>query len=512
MGSTAVLHFANRKGSRVLPAPGSRRRGLLLLSAVPLLGLLVGGSWLVLSKHSHPPTNVLTHQVQYETLDLTVSTHGTLQSAETHDIVCQVKARALGSTLATTIKWIVDDGSRVHRGDRLVEFDSSGIEEDLRAERIALLKAKSDWEQSEENYKIVASQNKADLEAATITLTLADLDLEKYLKGDYEQAHEDVASRLSQAEANQEMSQDRVAWSARMLKKGFVSQSQAQMDRSRRQSADVVLDNVRQEMRVLEQYTRKAMLFDLRSKAADARRALECVKSQSLCKELQARIDRLTKRSIYEKEQSAVHDLKEKIQRCTICSLYDGTVIYVSQQGRYGRGSQQSIIAQGEPVREGQALMQITDVDRISAEILIPESYLAHLRSGNEVLLQPHAFPDQILHGHIKRVSNFVSQYEWWLTDTHVYPAEVVLDQTLPGLKAGMTADIAVLLDRPLQHVLAVPVEALTAPVKSGETNFCFVHTPHGAERREVTIGLSSDTMVEIRDGLKEGEAVILNP
>src|SRR5690606_532153 len=41
---------------------------------------------------------------------------------------------------------------------------------------------------------------------------------------------------------------------------------------------------------------------------------------------------------------------------------------------------------------------------------------------------------------------------------------------------------------------------------------FAFALTPQGPARREVLIGATNDTSVEIVDGLLEGERVILNP
>ena len=39
-----------------------------------------------------------------------------------------------------------------------------------------------------------------------------------------------------------------------------------------------------------------------------------------------------------------------------------------------------------------------------------------------------------------------------------------------------------------------------------------FVNTPIGPHERDVTVGLSNERVVEIKDGLTEGDDVILNP
>jgi HlyD family secretion protein len=60
-----------------------------------------------------------------------------------------------------------------------------------------------------------------------------------------------------------------------------------------------------------------------------------------------------------------------------------------------------------------------------------------------------------------------------------------------------------------LKSVLSVPVQAI---VQSGGDNYCYVDSNGRADRRHVKLGLSNDKSVEVRDGLADGDRVILNP
>jgi hypothetical protein len=40
----------------------------------------------------------------------------------------------------------------------------------------------------------------------------------------------------------------------------------------------------------------------------------------------------------------------------------------------------------------------------------------------------------------------------------------------------------------------------------------CWVETANGIERRQLLLGMSNDQMVEVVDGVAEGETVVLNP
>jgi HlyD family secretion protein len=485
----------------------------LMFSVAPVLLLISGGALFVFPAVERLRGNLITHRVQFQNLQLALNESGFLQSASNTDIVCRVKARTRGSTVASTMKWVIEDGTRVQPGDVVAELDDSGLQEDCRSQRMAVTRARSDWAQAEENRAIVASQCEGDVQSARINLELAQLDLKKYVRADYEQARQDVLGRLFTAEADAEMWRDRVAWSGRMLKKGYLTSNQVVAANASLANSRIALDNVREELRVLEQFTKRRCVTDLQSKVAEARRALERVKSQALAKELQAQVDLLAKKSVCEIEEARLRDIEEEIKHCTIFAPQAGMVVYyTSEQSRYGSGAQQGVIAQGEPVREGQRLMQVPDLSQMIVETQIHEAMLAHVHGGERVVIHVHAFPDKVLHGHVKYVSVIPSLREWVWADIKVYPAKIAIDGLPAGLKPGMTADVVIQAERPLEHVLAVPVEAVLAPSKRGEPSKCYVLTPDGPQPREIAIGLSDATMVEVKSGLQEGEEVVLNP
>ena len=54
-----------------------------------------------------------------------------------------------------------------------------------------------------------------------------------------------------------------------------------------------------------------------------------------------------------------------------------------------------------------------------------------------------------------------------------------------------------------------MPVQSV---VEIGGKFSCWVKTPGGIEKRPVVLGMSNNTRIEIKDGLTEGEQVLLNP
>ena len=71
-----------------------------------------------------------------------------------------------------------------------------------------------------------------------------------------------------------------------------------------------------------------------------------------------------------------------------------------------------------------------------------------------------------------------------------------------------MTAECEILVDH-LKDVLTIPVAAV---VEQRGAYFAWVKTPDRNERRPLVLGATNDQFVEVKDGLVDGELVVLNP
>lgn len=493
---------------------------VLAILCVPL----IGGAWFLMGGWGKTRQDLILHKVKRERLDLTIVERGALESAYNNDVTCRVKSGQKGGGYATTIKWIIDDGSLVKGpldvglgifkfdGDKILELDKSGLEDQLTSQRITLEQAKAAFEAADANYKIVASQNKSDLQTAIVALDLARIDLEKYKIGDYPQSLKDIQSRKEIAESDLEMWRDRSAWSERMSKKGYLSPSQVQAERSRLRSAELGLQKVDEELRVLD-LTKLRTVKDLESKVQEAERAQERVMAQAKAKETQAMTDLRAKESVAKQEESRQRDISDEIAKCTVCSPQDGMVVYyVSESSRSGSSTRQSIVAQGEPVSEGQKLMRIPDLRHMQVAAKVHEALVSRVRVDQPAVVRVDAFPTRNIPGRVKQVAAVASQADWFSTDVKVYQCNIALDEFVEGLKPGMSAEVTILVGGVLENILTIPIHAIVGSAELGKERKCFVMTPNGPEERRIVIGLSNDKMAEVRSGLEEGDEVVLNP
>src|SRR5438874_1069321 len=91
-----------------------------------------------------------------------------------HTMNSASEPRTHGRTNSTTIKSLVPDGSRVERGQLLVEFDDSALQDEWQAVQGPLALAKADWILAEKNLDILRSQNETDVKTAEVNLELAE--------------------------------------------------------------------------------------------------------------------------------------------------------------------------------------------------------------------------------------------------------------------------------------------------------------------------------------------------
>lgn len=83
-----------------------------------------------------------------------------------------------------------------------------------------------------------------------------------------------------------------------------------------------------------------------------------------------------------------------------------------------------------------------------------------------------------------------------------------ILDQA-PALKIDFDVDIDILVER-VANAIKIPSEALK--VEKGGKNLIYIVEGNVVHERKVRIGVQSDTEVQIMEGIKNGEKVILNP
>ncbi len=156
---------------------------------------------------------------------------------------------------------------------------------------------------------------------------------------------------------------------------------------------------------------------------------------------------------------------------------------------------------QGMRFMPGEMLYQIADLSAVWIIADVAEQDIGLIRVGGRAKLTVGAYPGRAFDGQVTYV------YPTLKAETRTIPIRVELANPGGLLKPAMFAEVE-LPAGSAAKTLTVPVSAV---IDSGTRRLLFVQKAEGRfEPREVKVGARSDTHVEILDGVKDGEEVVV--
>jgi RND family efflux transporter MFP subunit len=276
--------------------------------------------------------------------------------------------------------------------------------------------------------------------------------------------------------------------SEKMLRKGYTTPLQHQSNVYAVKKATLDLELQKTTKMVLEKFTKVKTLEDLESARDSA--------------EAQFKSDT----GAYDLEAAKLKRLENNLKKCEIIAPQDGMVVYANDLSGGPRGGQQTPkIEQGAAVRQYQAIIRLPDLTKMQVKTLVHESKIEQLRPGQRARIKVQGREAQ---GTITQVSSQPEASNFFGGGAKEYAAFVRVDGQAEGLKPGMTADVTVLIDE-RKGVLAIPVQCVVA---QGRKAHAWIKQGDKIERRDLVLGATNDTLIEIKDGLSEGDLVLQRP
>jgi membrane fusion protein, multidrug efflux system len=167
----------------------------------------------------------------------------------------------------------------------------------------------------------------------------------------------------------------------------------------------------------------------------------------------------------------------------------------------FGGRITERLVSAGQHVRSGEALFGVADFDRLVAYIFLPERDALELTGGREVRLKLRANESIAFAGRIRQLSPVV--------DTATGTVRLTIDAiNTPEAARRPGAFINVEIPRHTKpHALVVPREAILREMR--QTSI-FVLEGDIARKRDVTLGIEENGKVEVLEGVRDGERVIV--
>src|SRR5437867_2974201 len=162
----------------------------------------------------------------------------------------------------------------------------------------------------------------------------------------------------------------------------------------------------------------------------------------------------------------------------------------------------EKMVIEGQAVRAGDNLFQIADARALWVDVAIFEQDAAAVRVGTPATITVDALPGRAFRGSVTFIYPQLDQ------KTRTLTARVAVENVDGAMRPGMYATAA--LATAGRRGVSVPLEAV---LPTGTKDIVFVNRGDGwFMPRVVRVGLRGDSVVEIVDGLKRGDVVVVLP
>jgi RND family efflux transporter MFP subunit len=145
-------------------------------------------------------------------------------------------------------------------------------------------------------------------------------------------------------------------------------------------------------------------------------------------------------------------------------------------------------------------VMQVADVrpENLVMRAAVDEEDMTHVRDGQEVRMTLYSFPDRVFTGRVAKI------YDKADPERRTFEVDVAPEQPDPRMSAGMTGELA--------FVIEARAEAAVVPSQALQGKRLYTIRDGKLSGVDAKIGLTSVERVEVVDGLKVGDRVVISP
>jgi HlyD family secretion protein len=219
-----------------------------------------------------------------------------------------------------------------------------------------------------------------------------------------------------------------------------------------------------------------------------------------------AQIDLRAREQALSQAEAALAQARDNLARTEIRSPIDGIVIKLDLEPG------EAVITSTTNI-PGSELATIADPSAMLAKVQVDEADIAEVGLDQPAAIYPAAFPDTALEGVVESIA--ASAARAGTQQNLSFEVEIrLLEPDAVAVRPGMSARAEIYTESS-EDALAVPLQAVLyeEDAEAGtEQPYVFAVVDGRAVRRDVEVGLSSDSLMEIVTGLSAGDVVVSGP
>ena len=479
-------------------AGGRKRKKKIPLIVAAALVVVFGGYSVVNSVIAkNTPTQVNTITAAKGSVEETISTSGKVNSEQSRTYYAPVGA--------VITEMNVSLGDVVEEGQQLVTFDTS----DLEAQKT---KAALDASASANGYRSTQYQSdKKQSEYNEAVIGLDELKVlaagqEQYVQGlkynledDIQNKKEDLQEWLNKLNLELEIQNNKLSEPRSEESRERIQETIQNLNESIRRTSNEINDlNMSDEMK------EKQRIIDAEQKKLDDMKEEISRREGKESSSEAGIVDPYAKQQQADNMQSAQITAEEAAEKLAkgqegVKAEFGGIVTKIATMSSSANASAGGGLLEGATVSEGTELFTIESNQQVKVDISITKYDLAKIAVGQKADI---TIADQKYEGEVTKINKVAANNA---QGSPVVGVEVHINNPDSGIYLGVEAQV-VIHTNSAQDVITLPVEIVNTD-RNGD--FCYVVENGVVTMRRITTGISSDTDVEVTDGLKEGDLVV---
>jgi RND family efflux transporter MFP subunit len=438
--------------------------------------------------------DVLTETARREALTVLVRASGEIRAADANKIYPQLKGGG-------TIEFIVPEGERVTNNQVVARFATDELEKQIRTHESRVIEQQNRLDASVTALEVEKMDNIKNLKAAEQAVTAAEMKLKKYREGDAPLEERKARLQVETTARELTMKETRVRDIEGLLEEGFVTQDQVEEERIALERAKVAHDTAKVEELLNERYTLPLRETESVNALEAAQTDLEKVRKNAAVKLRQKEQDVDSARRSLEVTTEELAELREQLEACVVTAPTDGIVTYADPSRPWRR----SEVQVGARISRGQVLMTIPDMSAMIAAVNVSEADIHQVAVGQKATVRSEALADLVMHGEVVKVAEVANSGGWFGSDVKEFQVEIRLadgEDLKPGFSCRSEIETV--------HVADAVTLPLQAVFREADALVVYLQTKGRSERVVVRVGETTDTRVQILEGVSEGDTVML--
>ena len=222
-----------------------------------------------------------------------------------------------------------------------------------------------------------------------------------------------------------------------------------------------------------------------------------------------------------EQATAALKQARDDLSKTTIYAPMGGTISALNkEQGEIALGSQ----------FQKDVILVIGDLTQMEAQVNVDENDVGSIAIGQKAEIQVDALPDRTLNGVVSEISNSANTSGNGTTEQKTeFAVKITITDPPKELRPGMTAS-AEIITKTEEKALSVPIQSVVVRTvdqlamkgekrkdaekrykadKDGFAEIVFCVEGGKAMAKQVKTGIQNENLIQILDGLKEGDEVV---